>query len=539
MKIQLLDCTLRDGGYVNDWRFGYNTEVCVLERLAEAGVDVIEVGFLDERQPFDLDRTIQPDTDSYNQLLSGIDRKNTMIVAMIDYGTCGLEHISPCSKSKLDGIRVIFKQPKMRDAVAFGRELIRLGYKVFLQMVSITSYSDRDILDFVDLVNGISPYAVSMVDTYGLMHKEDMLHYFHLLDHNLKPDIRIGYHSHNNFQLAYANTCEMIKVRAAHDVLVDGTLYGMGKSAGNAPLELLAMYLNENYGKNYDISQLLEAIDTNILRIYRKKYWGYSILYFLAASNDCHPNYIEYLLNKKTLSVGAINEIVKMIPAEKKLNYQQDCIEQLYIAYQNKTMEGTHSQKALKEKLSKRPVLVLGPGKTIKTDHEVISRYMQDTRPVVISVNFIPDMFTPDYVFISNAKRYTSMISELSWYPVELPVIATSNVSAVGKPFDYVLNYADLINDNRVIEDNAVIMLLKALCECGPSKVVLAGVDGFGQNISDNYYTDSMEMAADFGRLSEVNAAIREMIPRFKKILPLSFLTPSLYETDDVLREKV
>ena len=182
MSIQLLDCTLRDGGYVNDWRFGRSTALCILERLIEAHVDVVEVGFLDERQPFDPERTIQPDTESYNKILSGIDRRSTMLVGMIDYGTCGLEHIAPCEESVLDGIRLIFKQPKMHEAVRFGRELMKLGYKVFLQMVSITTYSDRDILDFIDLVNEQPPYAVSMVDTYGLLQKEDLLRYFFLTE---------------------------------------------------------------------------------------------------------------------------------------------------------------------------------------------------------------------------------------------------------------------------------------------------------------------------------------------------------------------
>ena len=82
----------------------------------------------------------------------------------------------------------------------------------------------------------------------------------------------------------------------------------MGKGAGNAPIELLCMYMNDNYGTHYHISQLLEAIDTNILDLYNKYHWGYALKPFIAASNDCHPNYVSYLLDKKTLSVKSINE---------------------------------------------------------------------------------------------------------------------------------------------------------------------------------------------------------------------------------------
>lgn len=527
MSIQLLDCTLRDGGYVNDWKFGRSTIVCVLERLIQAHVDVIEVGFLDDRRKFDPGRTIQPDTECFNNLLSGIDKGDSMLVGMIDYGTCSLEHISRCEESVLDGIRLIFKRPKMSEAVLFGRELMKLGYRVFFQMVSITAYSDRDMLDFIDLVNEQPPYAVSMVDTYGLLHKEELLHYFHILDRNLKPGIRIGYHSHNNFQLAYANTCEIIKRRSEHEVLVDGTLYGMGKSAGNAPIELIAMYLNENYGKGYDINQLLEAIDTNILRIYEQSHWGYNLLYYLSASNDCHPSYIDYLLSKKTLSVKAVNEIVKDIPPELKLNYRQECIEKLYVDYQNRI---TSQEKSIKEFVDGKKLLLLGPGKTLSTRLEDIQDCIQRERPLVIAVNFIPKGIQPSAVFISNSKRYSMLLTEFMGLKEDIAIIATSNVTSVGKPFDYVMDYARLLDSERVIEDNSFIMLMNALSGCEPASVTLAGFDGFSEKANENYYDDEMEISNNYERLSKVNKAIAKRIPCYREKMELTFLTPSIYE---------
>jgi 4-hydroxy 2-oxovalerate aldolase len=277
-KIRLLDCTLRDGGYVNDWMFGNGTMTCVFDRLNEAGVDIIEVGFLDHRQPFDMDRTIQPNTEGLTSAFSKITEKRAMAVAMIDYGTCDIKNVQPRKDTFIDGIRVIFKKENMHKAILFGKEIMDKGYVLFLQMVSITSYDDDDVIEFSKAVNKIRPFAISLVDTYGLMHKNQMFHYFGLLNEYLDPSISIGYHSHNNFQLAYANTIEMLKLSTDRDLLVDGTLYGMGKSAGNAPIELLAMHLNENYGKVYDISQMLEAIDSDILPIYEKHYWGYGLL---------------------------------------------------------------------------------------------------------------------------------------------------------------------------------------------------------------------------------------------------------------------
>jgi len=267
-EIKLLDCTLRDGGYVNDWKFGHNNMVSIFERLVDANVDYIEIGFLDERRPFDINRSIMPDTDCVQKIFGNLDRKNSLIVGMIDYGTCSLAHIKPCEESYLDAIRVIFKKHLRNEAMSFCAELKKLGYKVFAQLVSVTSYTDDEMMDLIRLANEVKPYAVSMVDTYGLMHQNNLKHYFDLLDQYLLPEIGLGYHAHNNFQMGYANCITMMSQVTDRLLLVDGTIYGMGKSAGNAPIELIAMYMNSNLGKNYDISQFLEAIDANITSFY-------------------------------------------------------------------------------------------------------------------------------------------------------------------------------------------------------------------------------------------------------------------------------
>ena len=92
-KIQLLDCTLRDGGYVNDWKFGNENLISIFERLVDAKADIIEIGFLDERRPYDMDRSIMPTANSVNKIFGSLDKKQSMVVAMIDYGTCGIENL--------------------------------------------------------------------------------------------------------------------------------------------------------------------------------------------------------------------------------------------------------------------------------------------------------------------------------------------------------------------------------------------------------------------------------------------------------------
>ena len=195
----------------------------------------------------------------------------------------------------------------MHPAMEFCRQLIAKGYKVFSQLVSVSSYSDDELHEVVSLANDIHPYALSMVDTYGLLNPKSLTHIMEVIDQNLDRDICLGFHAHNNFQLGYINAMTVLESDIDRNVLVDGSLYGMGKSAGNAPLELIAMSMNEKFGKNYDVSEMQEAIVTSILDIQKRSPWGYQLFYYIAAANKVHPNYVSYLMNKRTLSVTEIN----------------------------------------------------------------------------------------------------------------------------------------------------------------------------------------------------------------------------------------
>ena len=144
----LLDCTLRDGGYVNDWEFGYDNIVNIYERLVSAKVDIIEVGFIDERRLYDVNRSIFPDTESVGRTFRKLGKGSSVIVGMIDYGTCGIEKVQEQQDSFLDGIRVIFKKEKMHQAIDFCKLVKAKGYKVFAQAVSITSYDDTTFHTF-------------------------------------------------------------------------------------------------------------------------------------------------------------------------------------------------------------------------------------------------------------------------------------------------------------------------------------------------------------------------------------------------------
>lgn len=527
-QIKLLDCTLRDGGYINDWNFGHDNLVSVFERLVDAGVDIIEIGFLDERRPFDIDRSIMPNTDCVEKIYGGIDKKQAMVVGMIDYGTCGLENIKPCSESYLDGIRVIFKKHLREEAMAYCGELKKLGYKVFAQLVSVTSYDEEEMLDLVRLANHYKPYAVSMVDTYGLMHRNNLMHYFRILNENLDPEIGLGYHAHNNFQMGYANCIAMLSKKISRTMMVDGTIYGMGKSAGNAPLELVAMHMNHSLDKNYQIGQILEAIDSNIVQFCQQPTWGYNMFYFIAAYNDCHPNYVTYLMDKRTLSIKSINEILGKLEGEKKLLYDKNYIEEIYVDYQNNEINDDEDRARLKAELEGKSVLVIGPGATIKQDKAKIVDYIEENKPTVISVNFLTKSVKPDYVFLSNSKRYVQLATKFN--NEKQRVIATSNVTeTTAGAFEFKLNYSTLIDSGSEVFDHALVMIVKVLMEAGIKDLTLAGFDGYSIKHA-NYYKRDMEYDFAKQKIDYLNKYTKDFLDGVKDRISVKFLTKSHYE---------
>lgn len=526
-KIQLLDCTLRDGGYVNDWEFGYSNLISIFERCANAGVDIIEVGFLDERRPYDKNRSIMPDTESAGKIWEVVQEKPAMVVGMIDYGTCSISNLQPCEESFLDGIRVIFKEHRMKEAMDFCAQVKALGYKVFAQLVSITTYTEKGLLDLVKLVNEVKPYAVSMVDTYGLLYPETLLTYYKVLDKYVNLDIQIGFHAHNNLQMAYANALTFLSYKGHHDIIVDGTLYGMGKSAGNAPLELLAMYINTISNRKYKVDAMLESIEESILDFFRRKPWGYQLQFFLSASNKCHPNYVTYFREKQNLSVSKVDKLLKTIqPEDKKLLYDKLVAEQQYQNYTEHIGKDEEQKEQLRSILEWRALLLIGPGKNIGLQKHKVENFIKRNKPCVIAINYIPEGIKVDFVFVTNGRRYHELRIRGE------KIIATSNIECRTGAFAYVVDRLPLIESGEKIVDNSFLMLLRLLQSLGIREVNCAGFDGYSEK-EDNYVDPSMEYGFVKREAVLLNCHIRECIKILRDKMIIKFITYSAYDEEE------
>lgn len=527
-KVAVLDCTLRDGGYVNDFDFSKNTIKTIINKLGKAHMDIIECGFLKNIE-YDENKSLYSDVDQITPLITP-KKKHTMYVAMIVTGTIQASKIIPRRKDTIDGIRITFHKKEMDEAFELGYALMDKGYEVFMQPVGTTSYSDVELLELFERINEMKPYAFYLVDTLGKLYAKQLLKLFYLADDNLDEDITIGYHSHNNLQLSFSNAQQLIQSCGKRNIIIDGSVLGMGRGAGNLCSEILTQYINENIEYRYHTELLLELMDEYISPISYIHPWGYSAGYFLAATNNCHPNYVSFLLNKQTLNMKQIYQVLKEIPSNERSLYNEKLISGLYLKFQENEIDDKDTIHALQKMMKDKKIVVIAPGKSVTDERKKIEEYMRQEDLFVISVNSIPEYIVPDIVFISNQKRYHQLKKEQGIKDLPFPVITTSNIQ-VSKAVQYIVNYSSLVMADEMITDNACLMLFNLLLNMGVEKTDVIGFDGYHTNVERNYYSNRLINSSDREKLRTINKHIRKYMKKIKAHMEINYVTISLYET--------
>ena len=516
-RTYLLDCTLRDGGYINDWMFGEETIKGFHKKISQTGVEIFEVGFM-KGDKYDPNKSVFPDVNSIKNVITS-KNPNLKYVGMLDMSApLPKERITPNDGTSIDGIRVIFKKNKIKEAFEYCDYIQKQGYFISVNFVGTDLYSDQEFIEGIKLFNQLNPYAVSIVDSFGLIKRKQFLRLAYIADNNLNPETILAYHAHNNLQLAFGNAEALVEMNLKRDLIIDACVFGMGRGAGNLNLELFAEYMNENYDTHYKIEPMLEIMDEYLNDIYAKKQWGYSLPYYLSASMHCHPNYAVYLNEKNSLTVKSFNEILRSIPEDEKANFSKEKAEKYYREYQEQFVDDKETLKRLEKVLVNKEVMVLAPGISIRNSTDCIKASIKDNS-VVIAVNFLGGEFNPDYIFSSNMRRFSKIVDK-----TDVPCITTSNMK---QDTEFVVNFSSYSSRYPEIIDNSGLMLLKLLCAIGVKKVKVAGMDGYSE-VAQDYYDDSISY--DYSKEARIrNELISKEIGDINKIMNIEFITHSKY----------
>ena len=217
-KINLLDCTLRDGGYVNDWAFGEEAIKGFIDKIANTNIEIVEMGFM-RGDVYNKDKSLYPDLDAVKNVI--INRnENFKYFAMYDVSNpIPIERFTKCDNLSLDGVRVIFKKSKLEEGLSVSKKLIDLGYLVSVNFVSTDVYTDEEYINALKKVNELKPYAIAVVDTFGSMKNDKFMHYIKLSDKYLDKNIVLSYHAHNNLQQAYTNATSFAELKLDRDIM--------------------------------------------------------------------------------------------------------------------------------------------------------------------------------------------------------------------------------------------------------------------------------------------------------------------------------
>lgn len=330
--LKLLECTLRDGGYINDWNFSYNAIVDMIQKLEKTNVDILELGFL-KNESYNMNRTV---FNSVEQIAALIPNKNPSInyAAMVEVvNPIPLAMLSKRTPEGIDTIRVIVWKTKhddvgnvvdaLEEGYKYCKGIVDKGYNLCVQPARVDQYSDDEFISMVKKFSTLNPLAIYIVDSWGTQNAEEIMHYVHLADTNLPSEISIGFHGHNNMMQAFDTATTFIHSGIKRDLIVDASVYGMGRGAGNLNLELFAAYMNKVEGKNYNIAPIIEVYEKYIAPLLKKYSWGYSIYYFLTAQYNCNPNYGSYYGIEKKLPATKIEKILKILTSDDKVMFSK------------------------------------------------------------------------------------------------------------------------------------------------------------------------------------------------------------------------
>lgn len=337
--IRLLDCTLRDGGYVNDWKFGEKVIKETVSDLTETGVDIIELGFL-KNEPEDPNRTVFNNKKQMDQLIPPHGAR-THYAAMIEVvNPIPLQMLPAYDGQGVDIIRVIVWKTKhdanghvvdaLEEGLAYCRGVVERGYKLCVQPARVEQYSDQEFVNMLQLFQQLHPLAIYVVDSWGTQSAEKVLHYARLADQVLNPGIALGYHGHNNMLQAFDAAERFIGNGFQRDLIVDASVYGIGRGAGNLNLELIARHLNETTGTDYDVVPMIRIYEKCVHKIYKEQPWGYSIPYFLTAQYGCNPNYGSFYGYEMGLTGTSIQKILSCISQEDKVLFSKEKARKYY-----------------------------------------------------------------------------------------------------------------------------------------------------------------------------------------------------------------
>ncbi|PIU18840.1 MAG: nucleoid-structuring protein H-NS [Elusimicrobia bacterium CG08_land_8_20_14_0_20_44_26] len=284
-QIKVLDCTIRDGGLMNKHDFDIEFVKKVYKAISASGVDYIELGYKNSKELFSSKEYGYwkfCDDEVLKRVIDGVESK-TKLSVMVDVGRVKLDDVKPSSESPVDMIRTATYVKDVDKAIHMANHFSEKGYETTINIMAISRDQGPELEEALHQIEEESAVGiVYIVDSFGALYQESVEHLVKLFKSFLRTK-EVGFHGHNHQQLAFGNTIEAIIHNANY---LDGTVYGLGRAAGNCPLELIIGFLKN---PKFDIRPILDLISSEFIPLREKIEWGYLIPYAISGMMNEHP----------------------------------------------------------------------------------------------------------------------------------------------------------------------------------------------------------------------------------------------------------
>ncbi len=261
--LKILDCTLRDGGYKNNWQFKNNEIISIAGMLQKSGIDIIECGYLSELSGRPKDSSVFDTLNTPNSLFkaSGISPKAEFVL-MINYGEYNPDNIPKYNEDDfISGIRVAFHKKDKQHAIEFSEQIQKKGFNLYLQPMVISEYNKEELDNLTYEIQKLDCNTVYIVDSLGILEEEQILSIGNLFDKKLPQTTQLGLHLHGNAMPVFQKAKSFLnRMKTSRNLILDASVRGIGRGEGNLRTEDICSYLNKTYNKNYDTDKSLSSL---------------------------------------------------------------------------------------------------------------------------------------------------------------------------------------------------------------------------------------------------------------------------------------
>ncbi len=493
--IKLLDCTLRDGGYYNNWNFQDTQVANYLKQINQSNIDVVEIGFhfFEKNYKFGEFAYI-----SEKKIQKYINNKIKFKIAIMFNGSDFIEKKFNFKKKiqsvfnnntrKISIVRIAVKYKDLLKMKKYLSEFKKKGVKTCLNLMQINTIKKEDLINCIKLIKSWNNVDIFyFADSFGNLNPKHVKNLCITIKKYWKKEF--GFHSHNNCGLAFKNATEAYKHGATW---IDGTIRGMGRGAGNVSTESLLKYFNKY---NY-LSSKIRNISEGYFDDLKKKYkWGPSKYYKYAAKFDIHPSFIQELTKDKRYNKKEINKLILNLSKVNAKSYDPKFLNKpSIIKNKNKLIWNSSSW------CQSRDILILGQGPSLKDKKniKIVEKFILLKKPLILSINInklIPEKLI-DYYVTCNEPRI--IVDHQNYSKLDKPIILPEKIlKSLGFKKTYkVLNYDFEIkyNEFRCYKNYTIIpnnisfgYAISISIIGGANKIFLAGFDGFEGGYKLNY----------------------------------------------------